>query len=735
MDNSYLNNEALNCRSCGGVLKVISSLCVCEYCGATNFISVIASKYSNQLNRANKLRQEREFDNAARIYDVILEENDHTADILWLRTLCEYGIEYVPDPVSDKYFPTLHRINDESILNCQFYVEALSLADEEQKESLKKEAEYIDNVQNEYLRIAENEAPYDVFICYKETDESTGEKTEDVELAQELYSDLTKRGFKVFFAKETLATKLSVEYEPYIFAALKSSKAMIVLGTRAEYFMSVWVKNEWGRFLKLMQSDDNKQMFFACDDPEKLPRAFATKQVQLLGDKDALKNLADNVERFLSNQKSVSHISNDVRDELYNKAVSHLNAGEKNEADRIIYRLINQCPDYAQGYWLRMLNSFETSPSAVTDMQIDLYSESDYYMAVNLADDDLKEEYKKIAEICLNNIKVQKDFNKILNEKSAEYVNNFEESESAQKKNRIIDNLIGSEEVFNYFFKRSRWLAAIGYMLIIVGAYVFAFTDFAISELQYTYPFLRTEGPKRFLTFRILISAPFILAGTAVLLSCNIVLDIVTTSIMALFMMIPAITHEFGALYILAIVLPLVIYIINKNAVFTITNKMMNKYMEQMTQAGTSMKNDLEELHKAVSSDASAEMYKNAEILLEQYKEENKITSPIEINEEVYNRELKKLNEIYESAQGRYMKYVEVIFPPEEGYERFPKKESVLSVISLIFSCIPIVGVLLAVIDLVHDKYNLELHKMSYFAIMMSTLMALGLVITSNLLY
>ena len=118
-----------------------------------------------------------------------------------------------------------------------------------------------------------------------------------------------------------------------------------------------------------------------------------------------------------------------------------------------------------------------------------------------------------------------------------------------------------------------------------------------------------------------------------------------------------------------------------------------------------------------------------------EYKEENKITSPIEIDEEVYNRELKKLNDIYESAQGRYMKYVEVIFPPEEGYERFPKKESVLSVISLIFSCIPIVGVLLAVIDLVHDKYNLELHKMSYFAIMMSTLMALGLVITSNLLY
>ena len=108
--------EALNCRCCGGVLNVNSSLCVCDYCGTTNFVSSTASKYVNQLNRANKLRQEREFDKAARIYDIILGENAPTADILWLRTLCEYGIEYVPDPVSDRFFPTLHRISEESIL-------------------------------------------------------------------------------------------------------------------------------------------------------------------------------------------------------------------------------------------------------------------------------------------------------------------------------------------------------------------------------------------------------------------------------------------------------------------------------------------------------------------------------------------------------------------------------------------------------------------------------------------
>ena len=299
-----MGNEFLNCRCCGGALDTFSNLTVCKHCGATNFISDVTNKFINQLNHANKLRQESEFDNAAGIYDNILAENEPTADVLWYRTLCEYGIEYVPDPVSEKFFPTLHRINDESIFKCSFFMQALKLSEGEQKQTLLKEAKYIDDVQNKYLNIASNEAPYDVFICYKETDLKSGEKTEDVELAEELYNELTTLGYKVFFARETLKEKLSVEYEPYIFAALKSSKAMAVIGTKAEYFTAVWVKNEWGRFLKLMEKDACKQIFFACDDPEALPRAFAGKQAQLLGNANAIKNLATNIAVFLQEIKT-----------------------------------------------------------------------------------------------------------------------------------------------------------------------------------------------------------------------------------------------------------------------------------------------------------------------------------------------------------------------------------------------------------------------------------------------
>ncbi|MBQ2183913.1 MAG: hypothetical protein II399_04690, partial [Lachnospiraceae bacterium] len=209
-----MGNEFLNCRCCGGALDTFSNLTVCKHCGATNFISDVTNRNIIQLNHANKLRQEREFDNAAGIYDNILSENEPSADILWYRTLCEYGIEYVPDPVSDKYFPTLHRINDESIFNCSFFKQAIELSEGEEQKTLLKEAKYIDEIQTKYLNIAANEDPYDVFVCYKETDIESGDKTEDAELAEELYNELTQKGYKVFFARETLKEKLSIDFEP-----------------------------------------------------------------------------------------------------------------------------------------------------------------------------------------------------------------------------------------------------------------------------------------------------------------------------------------------------------------------------------------------------------------------------------------------------------------------------------------------------------------------------------------
>lgn len=61
-------------------------------------------------------------------------------------------------------------------------------------------------------------------------------------IAQDIWRELNKLGYKCFFARKTLENKLGEEFEPIIFSALTSSKVMLVIGCSVANFQSVWVK-------------------------------------------------------------------------------------------------------------------------------------------------------------------------------------------------------------------------------------------------------------------------------------------------------------------------------------------------------------------------------------------------------------------------------------------------------------------------------------------------------------
>ena len=122
------------------------------------------------------------------------------------------------------------------------------------RELYEKQAREIAEIQKGILAISRNEQPFDVFICYKETD-SNGQRTQDSVIANDIYYQLKDAGYKVFYAAITLEGKLGSAYEPIIFAALNSAKVMLAIGTNPEYFNAVWVKNEWSRFLKIIKKN------------------------------------------------------------------------------------------------------------------------------------------------------------------------------------------------------------------------------------------------------------------------------------------------------------------------------------------------------------------------------------------------------------------------------------------------------------------------------------------------
>ena len=104
------------------------------------------------------------------------------------------------------------------------------------------------------------------------------------------------------------------EYEPYIFAALNSAKIMLAVGTDYEYYNAVWVKNEWSRFLKLMEKDKQKHLIpcFKNLDAYDMPAEFAKLQAQDLGKVGAMQDLLRGIEKLLPKQISTTIVQERV---------------------------------------------------------------------------------------------------------------------------------------------------------------------------------------------------------------------------------------------------------------------------------------------------------------------------------------------------------------------------------------------------------------------------------------
>ena len=353
----------IKCSVCGGELEVNADLSIgkCKYCDSTILIPKGFEHKGNLYNRAVFLRQNSEFDKAVEAYEGILKEDNTDVDAHWGLVLSKYGIEYVDDPRTGKKVPTCHRTQPVSILADPDYLAAIENADFEASRFIQLEANKINEIQSKILSIAKSEPPYDVFICYKESDE-LDRRTEDSVIAQDLYYELIKKGYKVFFARKTLEKKIGSEYEPIIYAALNSAQVMVVLGTKPENFTSVWVKNEWSRFLK-MSSTRNKTIIpaFKGMSPYELPAELASLQALDMSKIGFLQELTDGIDRLLAKSftkksKSVDQASTDKEevlplDRLLQNGETFLTLKDFKSAENSFRKATEIYPQDYHGWW------------------------------------------------------------------------------------------------------------------------------------------------------------------------------------------------------------------------------------------------------------------------------------------------------------------------------------------------------------------------------------------------
>ena len=415
--------NVIKCKMCGGDLEIKqgSTIAVCTYCGTQQTVLTADNERKTKLyNRAHELRLNNDFDQALGVFETIIAEFPDEAEAYWGLCLCKYGIEYVDDPITKLKVPTCHRTCYDSIMNDDDYRRAVDLAGITARNLYYNEAIQIDAIQRTILTIARNERPYDIFICYKESDGR--QRTKDSVLAQDIYDALVDQGgYKVFFSRITLEDKLGEEFEPYIFSALNTAKVMLVVGTSNSNMNSAWVKNEWSRYLKLMKGDKGKLLIpcYADMDAYELPEEFRNLQAQDMNKIGFMQDLLRGIKKVVNStgvriELPVNSAGTDVG-ALLKRVSNFIEDNNWTAADQYCEKVLDIDPDNVQAYLYKLL--IDKRVVAVDDLRncSDSFESNVYYQRlIKIADESLKQDLKGY----LDYIKDKNDRARIAREKA-----------------------------------------------------------------------------------------------------------------------------------------------------------------------------------------------------------------------------------------------------------------------------------------------------------------------------
>lgn len=396
------------CKMCGATLNITKgvSVCTCDYCNVEQTIPTEDNeKMLSLFARANRLRLANEFDKAAGIYESIVSEFPEEAEAYWGLVLCKYGIEYVDDPTDGRKVPTCHRSSFESVMDDDDFEQTLENADVMARGVYREEAKQIEELRKRIIEVSSNEEPYDIFICYKETDEN-GDRTLDSVIAEDVYTALTDKGYRVFFSRISLEDKLGVEFEPYIFAALNSAKIMLVFGTDYEYFNAVWVKNEWSRFLKLIAKGEKKALIpcYKNVDAYDMPKEFAKLQAQDMGKVGAVQDLLRGIDKLIkseevSTQANQKPAYDSGAQALLERAFLFLEDKKWSDAEEYCNKVLDLDPKCAKAYLGKLMAEFKCANQSQLPNTMLFIENSDNFKKAIRFDEELSKTLNSYVEM------------------------------------------------------------------------------------------------------------------------------------------------------------------------------------------------------------------------------------------------------------------------------------------------------------------------------------------------
>ncbi|MFR7479105.1 MAG: TIR domain-containing protein, partial [Acutalibacteraceae bacterium] len=242
-------------------------------------------------------------------------------------------------------------------------------------------------------------------------EQDNGERTLDSFRARSLYEKLTAKGIRTFYAPESLP--LGKNYEPIIFSALHTSRVMVLMGSKPEYFTAPWVKNEWARYLELINNGEEKTLIPAYWDllPDMdLPRELSSLQAVNMGTPVGELQLIEYVQKLVNAKNgkttqpaaaaaavSAGSVMQQEARSLLKRADIFLDNGQISDAATYYNRVLDKDPENAQAYWGQLLCKLKcrTADEMIRKGQ-QISGEIAYKNAIRFASPDLKKAYQAV---------------------------------------------------------------------------------------------------------------------------------------------------------------------------------------------------------------------------------------------------------------------------------------------------------------------------------------------------
>ena len=309
LDNTISNNS-IRCPYCNTPLDIKNAKDGVLKCSCKDCHEAITLPKDNQTDDVKQLIENGKiklnichFKEALELFNAAIEKAPNEPEAYFNYALARYQIQYLRDIKNRKMQPICHVYRDKPFREDQSYKKALSLAADAQKEVYESKAKEIEKIQIEFAKLEKQKINYDCFICTKVTDDD--KKTTDSQKAYDIYHMLQNKGFHPFYSEALMGEYTGEAYEAHILYALYKSQCMLIVCSDEKYLDTIWVKNEYTRYLGLVNSGNKKvkdslAIIYLNSVIETLPLpGYEDTKLQGLDFNDSVK-FSDNLTKFVN---------------------------------------------------------------------------------------------------------------------------------------------------------------------------------------------------------------------------------------------------------------------------------------------------------------------------------------------------------------------------------------------------------------------------------------------------